>query len=156
MAGYRQSPNHLARHKSPLASSAFSGPACHAFRDTMHTVLVDDEPCVRSALKLLLEDHLGFSVVGELTEAASLPSLPDCTGRLGTPDLVVMDWELPGLDHAACVAQLRAAGRQLKVVALSGQPDARAAALAAGADAFLYRGDPPDQLVETLRALGSS
>ena len=119
----------------------------------MHTVLVDDEACVRSALRLLLEDHLGFSVIGEVTEAAALPTLDGPAHFHVIPDLAVVDWELPGLDPARHVADLRRVRQDLKIVALSGRPDARAAALAAGVDAFLYRGDPPDLLLEALRAL---
>lgn len=123
----------------------------------MQIVLVDDEPCIRSALRLLLEDGLGCSVVGEVTEAQALASLdaPNALAALAAPegpDLLVVDWELPGLDPAQ-LARLREQCRRLKVIALSGRPEAGPAALAAGVDAFLYRGDPPDRVVSTLRTL---
>ena len=117
----------------------------------LRTVLIDDESCVRSAVKLLLEHELGFLIVGELSSVTSLDRLQGACDL--APDLVLLDWELPGLDPKPQLKRLRACYPAVKIAALSGRPDARAAALAAGADAFLYRGDPPDQLLGALSTL---
>jgi DNA-binding NarL/FixJ family response regulator len=61
---------------------------------------------------------------------------------------VLLDWELPGLQAAnSLLPALRALCPRLSVIALSGKPEARRAALAAGADGFVSKGDPPERLM---------
>ena len=109
----------------------------------MRVLLADDQTKVRSALRLLLEQQPGLSVVGEAAEAEDLLAQVEAT----QPDLVLLDWELPGLRTDDRLSALRTLCPQLKVIALSGQPEARRAALAAGADAFVSKGDPPERLL---------
>jgi len=109
----------------------------------MRVLLADDQSKVRSALRLVLEQQPGIHVLGEAV---------DTTGLLGwvkatRPDLVLLDWELPGLEANSLLPTLRQLCPHLKVIALSGRPEARGAALAAGADAFVSKGDPPEQLL---------
>jgi CheY-like chemotaxis protein len=63
------------------------------------------------------------------------------------PDLVLPDWELPGLRTHAHLSTLRTLCPRLKVIGLSGRPEARQAALTARADAFVSKGDPPERLL---------
>lgn len=112
----------------------------------MRIVLADDQARVRSALRLLIDQENGFLVVGEAEDASSMLA---CAGRLH-PDLVLMDWELPGLDDAHKLSPLQGAAPGVKVIALSGQPDQRAAALKDGATAFVAKTDPPDVLLAAL------
>jgi DNA-binding NarL/FixJ family response regulator len=109
----------------------------------MRVLLADDQSKVRSALRLLLEQGPGMSVVGEAVEARDLLAQVEAT----QPDLVLLDWELPGLRTDDWLSTLRMLCPRLKVIALSGQPEARRAALAAGADAFVSKGDPPERLL---------
>jgi DNA-binding NarL/FixJ family response regulator len=123
----------------------------------MRVFLADDQAKVRSALRLLLEYEPGWRVVGEAAEANSLLSQVEVT----QPDLMLLDWELPGpsVTNASpgsgsrLLSALRAHCPHLRVIVLSGRPEARQAALAAGADAFVSKGDPPEQLLTTLRAI---
>ena len=91
-----------------------------------------------------------MDVVGETTEADRLLACIKET----RPDLVLLDWELPGLVANGLMNALRSLFPRLKVVVLSGRPEARRDALAAGADAFVSKGDPPDRLLAALRAIG--
>lgn len=122
----------------------------------MRVFLADDQAKVRSALRLLLEQEPGLRVVGEAAEAEELLVQVQAT----RPDLMLLDWELPGLALAHSIRS----GKQLlsvlhrycpnlRVIALSGQLEARRAALAAGADAFVSKGDPPERLLATLRSM---
>jgi DNA-binding NarL/FixJ family response regulator len=113
----------------------------------MRILLADDQPGVCSALRLLLEQEPGLRVVGEAAEAEELLAQM----QAACPDLVLLDWELPGLDAASLPSALRLRYPQLRVIALSGRPEARQAALQAGADAFVSKGDPPERLLATLR-----
>ena len=119
--------------------------------------IADDEAKVRSALRLLLEHELELSVVGEAAEVQGLLTQVE----VSQPDLMLLDWELPDLSGAnsatgsgsRLLAALRARCPCLTVIALSGRLEARQAALAAGADAFVSKGDPPKQLLSTLHTL---
>jgi DNA-binding NarL/FixJ family response regulator len=109
----------------------------------MRVLLADDQTKVRSALRLLLEQEPGLSVVGEAAEAEDLLAQVEAT----QPDLVLLDWELPGLRTDDRLSALRTLCPRLKVIALSGRAGARRAALAAGVDAFVSKGDPPERLL---------
>jgi DNA-binding NarL/FixJ family response regulator len=116
----------------------------------MRIILADDQAKVRSALRLLLEQEPGMDVVGEVAEAEALA----IEVKDAHPDLVLLDWELPGLVANGRFIALCSYHPELKVIALSGRPEARRAALAAGADAFVSKGDPPERLLRTLRLMG--
>jgi DNA-binding NarL/FixJ family response regulator len=110
--------------------------------------IADDQLKVRSALRLLLEQDPEVSVVGEAVEAGDLLAQV----RAARADLVLLDWELPGLQAAnPLLPALRTLCPRLSVIALSGRPDARRAALAAGADAFVGKGDPPERLLAAVK-----
>lgn len=113
----------------------------------MRVLLADDQPGVRSALRLLLEQEPGLTVVAEAAEAGELSALVQRT----CPDLVLLDWELPGQHGADLLLALRSFCPSVSVVVLSGRPEARSAALLAGADAFVSKGDPPEQLLVTVK-----
>jgi CheY-like chemotaxis protein len=68
------------------------------------------------------------------------------------PDLLLLDWELPGLSAIGSLAGLRKGFPAMLVVALSGQPEARRAALSAGVDAFVSKAEPPEQLLAALHS----
>ena len=123
----------------------------------MRVLLADDQPEVRSALRLLIEQLVGYTVVGE---AADGPALLSAAEEL-RPDAVLLDWELPGArvfsEEAGFgfggVTALRALLPGVRIVALSVLPHAAAGALAAGADGFVCKGDPPRKLIEVLDGL---
>lgn len=127
----------------------------------MNVLLADDESKVRSALRLLLEQQPDCYIVGEVDGAQGLLEQVRAT----QPDVVLLDWELPGLQvlmssaqsplerhelHERLVHTLRELCSHAKVIALSGRPEARTAALGAGADAFVSKGNPPEQLMAAI------
>jgi DNA-binding NarL/FixJ family response regulator len=112
----------------------------------MRILLADNQPKVRFALRVLLERQPGVHVVGEAVNAKSLLI------RIGEvyPDLVLLGWELPGLASLDSISVLRGCCPGLYVIALSGKPEARQAALAAGADAFVSKTDPAGRLLAAI------
>lgn len=112
----------------------------------MRILIADDQPKVRFALRVVLERRPGSKQVGEAVDAASLLA----QARAICPDLVILDWELPGIPASDLQIQLRKACPNLLVIALSGNQEAREAALEAGADAFVCKCDPPDQLLSAI------
>ena len=109
----------------------------------LRVLLADDQLAVRSALRLVLEQEPDVDVVGEVAGGDQLLAEVGAT----RPDLLLLDWELPGLPAADLLSALRAVCPSTKVVALSGRPEARGPALETGARAFVSNGDPPERLL---------
>jgi len=113
----------------------------------MRILLADDQPKVRFALRVLLERQSDLEIVDEAVDAEDLLARAEATG----PELVLLGWELPGLAADDSLTALRQVCPDLIVIALSGWPEARRAALTAGADAFVSKGDPPEKLLATIQ-----
>jgi DNA-binding NarL/FixJ family response regulator len=109
-------------------------------------LLADDQPQVRSALRLLLEQEIPALIVGEAE------TLDDLLSRrpAQSPEAILLDWELPGLSPATGLPAIRRAYPLAQIVALSSRPEARQTALQAGADRFVCKGDPPERLLAAL------
>ena len=112
----------------------------------MQVLLADDQAKVRSAIRLLLEQDANVEVVGEAVDATGLI---DWLNVL-CPDLVLLDWELPGASAEELLAAIHGSCTHAQVIAMSGIPEARQAALNAGADGFVSKGDPPERLLEAM------
>lgn len=113
----------------------------------MRVLLADDQPALRSAVRLLLEQEPDIEVVGEAAEANVLLSIVDVIA----PDLLLLDWELPGT-HAGdgserLLSRLHACCPHIAVIVLSGRPEAASRAMEAGADYFVSKADPPEALL---------
>jgi len=115
-------------------------------KNEVRVLIADDQPQVRSALRLLLQVKLGAATIGE---AGDLEQALELVG-VEQPDLVLLDWELPAQGGAAALAELRTTCPGLAVIALSSRPEARPDALAAGADAFVSKGEPPERLMASV------
>jgi signal transduction histidine kinase len=110
-------------------------------------IVVDDDPDVAGLLEVLLAD-LGFAVhVYDDANAAVERA------RAEPPSVLLIDVELPGLSGNAAVYRLRSQGYKGHIVTLSATAteDARAAALAAGANEYLTKPLNLDQFVRTMR-----
>jgi DNA-binding NarL/FixJ family response regulator len=116
---------------------------------TIQIVLADDQAPLRSALHFWLEQETHLHVVGEATDAASLISQITET----PPDLILLDWELPGMPIGHMLPLLNQKLPNTHVIALSSRPEARQAALAAHVDAFVSKGEPPEQLLAAISKL---
>ncbi len=112
----------------------------------MRILLSDDQSQVRVALRVLLDRGTGLEVVGEAADAGEMLTQAKTTG----PDVVLLDWELPGLAQTGSLSALRQECPNLIVIALSGRPEACRAALEAGADAFVSKTDPPERLLKII------
>lgn len=112
----------------------------------MRILLADGSSKVRFALRVLLEQHSDLIVVSEIDDAENLLSQI----QVSYPDVVLLDWDLPNLDRQEFLQHLRQRNPHLKVVALSGDPDARQSSLEVGVDSFVAKSDPPDRLLSVI------
>lgn len=116
---------------------------------TMRIVLADDQVSVRSALRLLLEEEPGLNVVAEAADATGLLlAVAD-----NEPDLVLLDWELPGLPPTQLLRLLRFERPKLKIIALSGRPESTLAARDADIQGFVSKNEPAQRVLCSVRAM---
>jgi DNA-binding NarL/FixJ family response regulator len=115
--------------------------------------VADAKPEERSALRLVLLD-LKMEVVGEAADwFSTLAQAP-----IRQTDMLLIDWDLlPSDSPSAALNQLREACPAALVIILISHLDARQqAALSAGADAFISKGETPDRVAERLRLAAAS
>src|SRR5512139_2674187 len=117
----------------------------------LNILIGDAQSRVRFGLRLLLEQQPGWQVAGEAEDAQTL--LDHVRG--GCPDLVLLDWELPGMPAPELLTVIRRACPRLWVVFMSGKDELRHAALQAGADVFAYKADPPENLLRLIREVAA-
>jgi DNA-binding response OmpR family regulator len=112
-------------------------------------LLVDDEPAITDNLAPFLQ-RAGFSVTVAHTGEDALARV-----RAGSPDLVVLDVLLPGMDGRAVLRQVRHEKRQVPIILLTqvGESGERTMALEEGADDYLNKPFDPHELVARIRAV---
>lgn len=117
--------------------------------DSVHLLLVDDDPGITSGLSPVLQRE-GFTV----TVADDGPSALAAVAAGGI-DIVVLDVMMPGLDGRATLRRLRAEGRTLPVLLLTsvGEAAERARALDEGADDYLNKPFDAGELISRVRAV---
>ena len=114
----------------------------------MHVLIAEARPSTRAALRALLEHDPHCRRITEATDAQSaLAALSDA------PDLLLLDWAVPGLAAAAVVSRARTLRPELVIIALGHHAATRRAALAAGVDCFINTNQPPTDLIALLNTL---
>jgi len=111
----------------------------------------DAKPEERSALRLVILD-LKMEVVGEAADwVTTLAQAP--VNRI---DMLLIDWDMLPDSPTAALDELRRACPAALVIVLISHLDARQqAALSAGADAFISKGETPERVAERLRAVAA-
>jgi DNA-binding NarL/FixJ family response regulator len=113
-------------------------------------LLVEDNDVFRQALELLLGLEAGFEVVGAVTDGTAVVAACEELA----PDVVVMDFRLPGMDGVEATAALRAARPEIAVVCLtaSASPRELDALAQAGVVTCLRKDQSLDEIVGAVRA----
>jgi len=114
--------------------------------ETIRILIVDDQPRARRSLKALLST---WQRVGEIHEAADGREAVQLVKEL-RPDVLLMDVRMPELDGLKATVQIKALYPEVRVIVLSMYLEYRDEALAAGADAFVGKGEAPDKLLDLL------
>jgi len=119
--------------------------------DTHRILLVDDDPLVRSGLRLLLSSDPGIAVVGE---AGDGDEVVEAVQR-HHPDVVLMDLRMPRMDGIAATRAVRALPDPPQVIALTtwDVDDAVLRSLDAGAEGFLLKTASPAEIIGAVRAV---
>lgn len=113
---------------------------------TIRVFIVDDQHLVRAGLRMLCETDDGLAVVGEAATGSDAVRLAEQL----TPDVVLMDLRMPGMDGIRATAAILAARPATRVVALTtfDDDDHLYPALAAGACGFLVKDASPADLLQ--------
>jgi len=114
-------------------------------------LVVEDEPHIQELIAVNLE-HSGYRVV-----RASSAEQADAAIRAELPDVVVLDWMLPGESGLALARRLRAAERtrELPILMLTARAmeQDKLSGLEAGADDYLTKPFSPKELAARIKAV---
>lgn len=116
---------------------------------TIRLLLADDQALVRGALATLLGLEPDMEVVAEVGNGSDVVA----RARETSPDVALLDVEMPGLDGIAATAALHEAmpGVRVLIVTTFGRPGFLRRALQAGASGFVVKDTPARQLAEAVR-----
>lgn len=114
----------------------------------MKILIADDQPSVCSAIRLLLEQE---PKVSRMDEATNVHALLECAVKC-IPDLLLLDWGLPGGTPEALLPALRCLNPDIYIIVLDSKPQTGQEALEAGANEFVSKNDPPERLLAAVRS----
>lgn len=120
---------------------------------SIRVLLVDDQPLIRVGFRMILEEADDIDVVGEARDGAEAVRL---ASEL-SPDVVLMDVRMPGVDGIEATRQIIAGDEDARVLILTtfDLDEYAFAALRAGASGFVLKDVPVDELARAIRAVAS-
>jgi DNA-binding NarL/FixJ family response regulator len=118
--------------------------------------VVDDHAVVRSGIQMFLEQLDGMHVVGEAADGqAALDEIRVLSRQGDTPDIVLMDLQMPRVGGIEATQRLKAEFPSLHVLILSTFDDSERvrSAIEAGAAGFLRKESGPDEIATAIRSV---
>jgi two-component system cell cycle response regulator len=118
--------------------------------EKIRLLIADDDPAIRLVMSALAARHADFELVGEAEDATQAIEL---TARR-RPDVVVLDFDMPGGGGVAAATAIREANPTTRIVALSADSSqgAQYDMSRAGAVGYLVKGAPDDEVVRVIRS----
>lgn len=110
-------------------------------------LIVDDHRAVRDGLRQLIVTDPGLEIAGEASDATEALRLASAT----SPDVIVLDNEMPGRRGLDIVPELRALVPHARIVMFSLDDDLRDASIRSGAAAFVAKDAPVEEVLRALR-----
>jgi RNA polymerase sigma factor (sigma-70 family) len=114
----------------------------------IRVTVVEDNAACRRSLVALIQGTPGFTCSGAHADASlALKSL-----KTESPDIILLDLELPGMsgDQFLPLARVSASRAQILVLTIHDEPDRLFRALEAGASGYLIKSPPPARLLESI------
>ena len=123
-------------------------------RESIRVLIVDDMPQVRHGLATVLKlagkaTNPKIDIIGE----AQTGSEAIQNAQMLHPDVILMDLEMPVLDGFSATQFIKSTQPSISIVVLSihSDPTSRLKAIQAGADAFVEKGAPLDELLQAIQ-----
>src|SRR5688500_8815510 len=119
----------------------------------LRILIADDHAIVRQGLKLLIDNQPDMQVVAEAADGKAALALAASL----TPDLVVMDISMPGMNGLVAALSLKAQQPDVKIVALTRHEDDTylEELLRAGASAYVLKQSAPADFLKAIRAVAA-
>jgi two-component system invasion response regulator UvrY len=114
--------------------------------------LAESDQDLRLGFQMLLHQERGVHVIGMAVQGNGLLAQLEASQA----DVLFLNWRLPSASIENLLSEIRGLDTTPKIVVLSVNPEDKALALSAGADAFISMNAPPDELLEVVRSLEKS
>lgn len=123
----------------------------NASRVVIRVAVADDHPVVRDGLVAMLHAEPDFEVVGEAASGLEAVSLVERV----SPDVLLLDLEMPGLDGVGVLRRLREldSGTRVIVFTVFDTDERIIAAVEAGASGYLLKGVPRAEIFAAIRVV---
>jgi DNA-binding NarL/FixJ family response regulator len=112
-------------------------------------IIVEDDTGLREQLVQVVESESDIHCLGAFTSGEE--ALPRILEK--KPDVVLMDIGLPGMSGIQCTAEIKKVHPEMQIIMVTIYEDSERIfrALKAGADGYLLKSSPPDQLIFAIR-----
>ncbi len=112
-------------------------------------IICDDQAIIRDGLEMLLKLERDIEVVGLAQDGAEVVEL----AAAHTPDLILMDLKMPGINGVEATRQIRAQHPDMKILVLTTYDDDVWVfdAIRAGASGYLLKDTPRKKVLEAIR-----
>ena len=117
--------------------------------DTIRILLVDDQQVVREGLRRMLELEADLKIVGEAADAEEVLTQME----LLSPEVILMDIKMPGVDGIELTRRLRDEHPSSNVIMLTLYDEYLTRAIEAGAVGYLQKDVKRDELLRAIRAV---
>jgi two-component system, NarL family, invasion response regulator UvrY len=113
--------------------------------------IVDDHAIVRTGLRQFLSEHVDLRITGEAANGREALEL----ARAGETDVLLMDLSMPDQGGVDALAAIKARFPDLRVLILSGFPEAHYATtlLRQGASGYINKEADPEEIVKAIRTV---
>ncbi len=119
---------------------------------TLRILIVDDQQRARHSVMALLATRFRLADTCEASNGIeAVRCVEECK-----PDIVLIDARMPEMDGIEATRIIKTKSEHTLVIVLSMYLEYQEAALAAGADAFISKGDPPERLLKALAEASST
>lgn len=116
---------------------------------TLRILIVDDQQHARRSLRALLATRFQLLDTCEAVNGLdAIRCVEECK-----PDIVLMDARMPDMDGIEATRIIKTKSPKVPVIVLSMYSEYEAAAIAAGASAFVVKGEPPERLLSVISSM---
>lgn len=119
----------------------------------INILLVDDHELVRTGIRRIIDDVRGMKVIGEAQSGED--AVKWC--RSNTPDVVLMDINMPGIGGVDAMHKILRINEDIKIIMLTIHTENPfpSKVMQAGASGYLSKGAAPDEVLSAIRSVNS-